>query len=78
MAAVYATIVPLEEEYLRRTFGPAFDDYVERVPRTLPRFSPSEPQQGTYDASVIARAETRTFATFGAMLAALALKAARG
>jgi protein-S-isoprenylcysteine O-methyltransferase Ste14 len=78
MAAVYATIVPLEEAYLRRTFGAAFDEYVARVPRTVPRLSPAEPQQGNYDASVIARAETRTFATFGAMLAALVMKAARG
>jgi protein-S-isoprenylcysteine O-methyltransferase Ste14 len=30
MAGVYATIVPLEEEYLRRTFGAEFEDYVAR------------------------------------------------
>jgi len=78
MTAVYATIVPLEEEYLRRTFGADFEAYVERVPRTLPRLTPAQPQRGAYDAGVIARAETRTFATFGAMLAALAVKAARG
>jgi len=78
MTAVYATIVPLEEAYLRRTFGAEFEAYVEAVPRTWPRFSPAGPQRGEYDAGVIARAETRTFATFGAMLATLALKAARG
>jgi protein-S-isoprenylcysteine O-methyltransferase Ste14 len=78
MTAVYATIVPLEEEYLRRTFGADFEAYLERVPRTLPRLAPAEPQRGSYDPGVIVRAETRTFATFGAMLAALALKAARG
>jgi len=75
MLAVYAAIVPLEESYLRATFGAAFDDYVARVPRVLPRLTPSEPQTGTYDSRVIAGAETRTFLTFGAMLLVLAVKA---
>ena len=75
MLGVYAAIVPLEETYLRETFGDAFDAYVARVPRLVPRTSPSEPQAGTYDSGVIATAETRTFVTFGAMLAVLALKA---
>ena len=75
MLGVYAAIVPLEEAYLRETFGDAFDDYVARVPRLLPRTSPSDPQAGTYDSGVIASAETRTFVTFGAMLAVLALRA---
>lgn len=80
MLGVYAAIVPLEEAYLRETFGAAFAAYVANVPRLVPRTAPAEPQQGTYDASVIASAETRTFLTFGAMLAVLALKArlARG
>ncbi len=77
MLGVYAIIVPLEEAYLHETFGEAFDAYAERVPRLLPRSTPAEPAQGSYDASVIARAETRTFGTFAAMLAALALKALR-
>jgi protein-S-isoprenylcysteine O-methyltransferase Ste14 len=77
MLAVYATIVPLEEAYLRQTFGADFADYVARVPPIVPRLSPSRPERGTYDGSVIANAETRTFATFGAMLGALALKALR-
>jgi protein-S-isoprenylcysteine O-methyltransferase Ste14 len=77
MLGVYAIIVPLEEAYLRETFGADFDAYLERVPRLLPRTTPAEPAQGTYDSSVIARAETRTFATFAAMLAVLAAKALR-
>ena len=77
MLAVYAVIVPHEEEYLRRTFGEAFDDYVQRVPPIVPRLEPSEPQHGSYDPEVIGRAESRTFATFGAMLAVLAFKALR-
>ena len=75
MLAVYGAIVPLEEAYLRRTFGPDFEDYARRVPRIVPRAAASQPQQGTYDGSVILAAETRTFATFAVMLAALAAKA---
>lgn len=75
MLGVYAAIVPLEEAYLRETFGDDFDAYVARVPRLLPRTSPAEPQAGAYDARVIASAETRTFLTFGAMLAALVVRA---
>ncbi|MDQ2858469.1 MAG: hypothetical protein M3R53_07450 [Candidatus Eremiobacteraeota bacterium] len=78
MLAVYAAIVPLEEAYLRATFATAFDEYAARVPRIVPRVTPASPALGTYDASVIARAESRTFVTFGAMLAVLALKLMRG
>jgi protein-S-isoprenylcysteine O-methyltransferase Ste14 len=77
MLAVYAAIVPLEENYLRGTFGADFDAYMQRVPRLVPRTTAAQPQSGSYDASVIAKAETRTFVTFGAMLVALALKAGR-
>jgi protein-S-isoprenylcysteine O-methyltransferase Ste14 len=77
MAAVYATIIPHEEAYLHKTFGTSFDDYVARVPAVLPLLEPSAPQRGTYDPAVIASAETRTFVTFGLMLAALAFKALR-
>jgi protein-S-isoprenylcysteine O-methyltransferase Ste14 len=77
MAGVYAVIVPHEEAYLRATFGEEFEDYTRRVPPVLPLVEPAEPQQGSYDPDVIARAESRTFVTFGAMLAVLALKALR-
>ena len=76
MLAVYAAIVPLEEEYLRATFGEAFDDYARRVPRVVPRRTAAQPQAGAYEPSVIVNAESRTFLTFGAMLLALGLKAA--
>jgi protein-S-isoprenylcysteine O-methyltransferase Ste14 len=75
MLAVYAAIVPLEEAYLRQTFGSDFESYEARVRRVVPRATPAQPQAGSYDPSVIAKAETRTFVTFGAMLAALAVKA---
>lgn len=74
MVLVYAAIVPLEEAYLRETFGAAFDEYVAQVPRLVPLGAPAGSQSGTYDAGVIASAESRTFVTFGLMLAALAAK----
>ena len=77
MLGVYATIVPHEEAYLRRTFGEEFDEYTRRVPPVFPLVEPAEPQQGSYDPEVIAAAESRTFLTFGAMLAVLAVKALR-
>jgi protein-S-isoprenylcysteine O-methyltransferase Ste14 len=77
MLGVYAIIVPHEEAYLRETFGAPFDDYVARVPRIVPALEPSEPQHGSYDPDVIFKAESRTWVTFGAMLAVLAFKALR-
>ncbi len=75
MLGVYAVIIPHEERYLRSTFGEAFDAYTDAVPRVLPRTTPGGSQRGSYDPSVIGRAESRTFVTFGAMLAVLAWKA---
>ncbi len=75
MLGMYAVIVPYEEAYLRTTFGPAFDEYVCRVPRVVPALEPAAGGLGSYDPSVIGRAESRTFVTLGAMLAVLALKA---
>jgi protein-S-isoprenylcysteine O-methyltransferase Ste14 len=75
MLAVYGVVVPHEERYLRSTFGAEFDEYVAAVPRVLPRAAPGGSEMGTYDPSVIGRAESRTFITFGAMLLALAFKA---
>jgi protein-S-isoprenylcysteine O-methyltransferase Ste14 len=77
MAGIYAVIIPHEERYLRETFGPAFDDYAARVPRLVPALEPSDPQHGSYDPAVIGKAESRTWLTFGTMLAVLALKALR-
>jgi protein-S-isoprenylcysteine O-methyltransferase Ste14 len=75
MVGVYTVIVPHEEAFLRETFGAAFDDYAARVPRVFPAAEPAAEQSGSYDPSVIAKAESRTFVTLGAMLAALAVKA---
>jgi protein-S-isoprenylcysteine O-methyltransferase Ste14 len=77
MAGVYSVIVPHEEAYLRGTFGEAFDDYTARVPRVIPALEPAEPQHGSYDPDVIFQAESRTWLSFGAVLAVLALKTLR-
>ena len=74
MIAVYAAIVPLEEAFLRETFGDDFDAYTARVPRLIPRTTAAQPQAGRYDPGVILKAETRTFVTFGAMMLALLFK----
>jgi protein-S-isoprenylcysteine O-methyltransferase Ste14 len=74
MVAVYATIVPHEEAFLHREFGEAFERYCERVPRVLPQLEPMPDGAGDWNPSVIAEAESKTFVTFAAMLAALALK----
>lgn len=75
MAAVYATIIPHEEQFLRGQFGEDFDRYCERVPPLVPQAEPAPNGKGNWDPSVIKEAETRTFATFGVMLGVLALKA---
>jgi protein-S-isoprenylcysteine O-methyltransferase Ste14 len=75
MAAVYATIVPHEERFLRSQFGEAFERYCERVPPVIPQLEPMPGGAGAWRPAVIREAESKTFLTFGAMLAALALKA---
>jgi protein-S-isoprenylcysteine O-methyltransferase Ste14 len=77
MACVYATIVPHEERFLRSQFGERYDWYCERVPPVIPQLESMPGGAGQWRASVIKDAESRTFLTFGAMLAALALKALR-
>ena len=74
MAALYATIVPHEEKYLRERFGDEFDRYCERVPRLVPQVEPASDGAQPWDPSVIGKAESKTFLTFGAMLALLVLK----
>lgn len=74
IVGLYAVIVPHEEAYLRSRFPEAFEAYAASVPPIVPRLSGAE-GAGTFDPGVIGRAETRTFVTFAAMLAVLALRA---
>lgn len=78
MFAVYATIVPHEEEFLRSRFGETFERYCIRVPRIVPRVVPIEDGEGEWKADAVLSAESKTFALFGAMLAALVLRARKG
>ena len=77
IAAVYWTIIPHEEQFLQREFGEEFTAYCERVPPIVPLSEPAESQRGDYDPDVLLSSESKTFATFGAMLAMLALKSIR-
>lgn len=75
LAGVYATIVPHEERYLRSRFGAAFERYCERVPPVIPLREPIADGAGRWRPETIKEAESKTFVTFGAMLAVLAFKA---
>ena len=45
-AAAFATfVVTYEEPTLRRRFGQSYEDYRSRVPRWLPRWSPTDPRR---------------------------------
>ena len=78
MAAVYATIVPHEEAFLRSTFGEAFERYCERVPRIVPQLASARGWRGRrWNPRRVRSAESKTFALFGAMLAALVAARAR-
>ena len=75
MAAVYSAIVPHEEAFLRSRFGEVYERYCIRVPRLVPRVLPIEDGSGEWKANTLIAAESKTFLTFGAMLAALAVRA---
>lgn len=77
MAAVYAAIVPHEEQFLRAQFGEPYERYCASVPQIVPALEPRGESLGAWKADVIPKAESNTFLTFGAMLAVLALKALR-
>jgi len=74
IAGVYSIIIPHEEEFLLRHFGEEFVVYCDHVPPLIPLSEPAEDGAGDYDPDVLLSAESKTFLTFGAMLAVLALK----
>jgi len=55
--------------------GEAFDEYCERVPPVVPLLAPMEDGTGEWKPEVVRTAESKTFVTFGAMLATLLIKA---
>jgi protein-S-isoprenylcysteine O-methyltransferase Ste14 len=75
MLALYAAIVEHEEEFLRGEFGEEFDRYCQRVPRVIPQLEPLPDGEGEWKADALLCAESKTFALFGAMLAALVVRA---
>jgi protein-S-isoprenylcysteine O-methyltransferase Ste14 len=74
MAAVYSVIIPHEEAFLHAEFGEAFERFCRTVPAIVPQAQPAPGGAGTWRPEVIRDAETRTFVTFGAMLATLVAK----
>ncbi len=81
VVGVYATIIPLEEAYLARTFGDAYESYRRVVPRIVPFSAPLPPEEreGRWNGEVIAKAEIITLVYFAVMIGAVLfrLRAAR-
>ncbi len=71
---VYGLIIPLEEEYLGRTFGQVYFDYQRAVPRLIPRFSPYARRRGFFDWRVIKTAEIHTLILFLVMVSLMAAR----
>jgi protein-S-isoprenylcysteine O-methyltransferase Ste14 len=70
----YSLIVALEEEYLRKRFSSAFEDYARRVPRFFPNF---QKYKGAGEPELVSdfqrglRSEARTFQALFLISAAL-------
>jgi protein-S-isoprenylcysteine O-methyltransferase Ste14 len=76
VGGVYGVIIPHEERYLAKTFGPQYSAYMVMVPRIFPRGAglPRSEQTGRWSSAVIARAEVITLLFFALMVAAVLLK----
>jgi protein-S-isoprenylcysteine O-methyltransferase Ste14 len=73
---VYGSVIPLEEEYLARSFGTRYTEYTTLVPRFLPWRGPlaKAKQQGTWRLVVIRNSESITLMFFILMVVAVVLK----
>ncbi|MGE5575826.1 MAG: methyltransferase family protein [Syntrophothermus sp.] len=56
----YGIIIPLEEEFLERTFGTEFEKYKKAVPRVIPSFKRYVHAQGDFDWRVALAGEVNT------------------
>ncbi len=60
---MYAAIVPLEEEFLEKTFGPAYAEYKGKVSRFRPSFQPYPGASGSFSWRAALGGEWRTVVT---------------
>lgn len=74
---IYAGVIRSEEDYLARSFGAIFSEYVQRVPRFVPRFTAAPYGLGQFDwALVLKHREYQAWLGIAGALAVLAAKAA--
>jgi protein-S-isoprenylcysteine O-methyltransferase Ste14 len=76
-AVIYAGVIRAEEDYLVRTFGSAFGEYVQRVPRFVPRLTAAPYGRGEFDWQLVFKhREYQAWLGIAGALAILAVKAA--
>ena len=64
----YHMIVKEEEEYLKKTYGKSYEEYVNKVPRFIPRLFPYKfkgIEQPTFKLNAGLKSEKRTLQAFG-------------
>mgnify|MGYP001335172745 CR=1 FL=1 len=71
---IYSSVIPLEEAYLRETFGQSYDEYARSVPRFIPRLRPHPGPEGVYSARVAFTGEMVTIVVLGVVATLFALK----
>lgn len=74
--AVYGLIIPLEEEYLEKTFGEPYVEYLRHVPRIVPQATPFRNAQGRFRWQAIQRGEIHTLLLFTAITVYMASRLA--
>jgi protein-S-isoprenylcysteine O-methyltransferase Ste14 len=72
---IYWGVIRSEEEYLARSFGPRFEEYMRRVPRFIPRWSRSPYGSGEFDWGLVWKhREYQAWAGIAGSVAVLTLK----